>query len=57
MIPTPDHDASIPIRHAAAGRHPVRRSRIYKGASRSQTPPFGGVAKFFLCLCFKWIGD
>jgi hypothetical protein len=33
-------------RHAADGRHPVRRSRIYKGASHNQTPPFGGVVGY-----------
>jgi hypothetical protein len=36
---------SLPLhRHAADGRHPVRQSRLYKGASRDQTQPVGGVA-------------
>src|SRR5262245_50281321 len=38
------------IRHAADGRHPVRRSRIYKGASRGQTPAFA-VVVCFLMVC------
>jgi hypothetical protein len=37
----------LQYRHAADGRHPVRRSRIYKGASRVQTPPVGGVAEIY----------